>query len=151
MSITTKVASSNPAQARCTRCCIMWSSLHRSVVFSRYLPPRYNWNIVESDIKHQKIKKIVQIIILPRNASISIWIFFLPSCECQYLVCPRRLSFPFGLFRYTCDMEADLKKNFCANKLFGLFKLYLWWKKTPKCTSYRRKYPIVPLMEENTQ
>jgi hypothetical protein len=62
----TNVVSSNPAQARCTRYNIMWSSLSvtcsRSVVFSGYSyfphqynwPPWYNWNIVESGVQHHK-------------------------------------------------------------------------------------------------
>jgi hypothetical protein len=43
VSITTKVLSSTPAQARCTRYNIMYN-----------WPPRYNWNIVESGVKHHK-------------------------------------------------------------------------------------------------
>ena len=42
--------------ARCTRYNIIWQSLSvtcgRSVVFSSFLQQRYNWNIVESDVKH---------------------------------------------------------------------------------------------------
>ena len=53
-----------PLMARCTRYNFVWSSLlvtcDRSVVFSGYSgflhqknwPPRYNWNIVESGVKH---------------------------------------------------------------------------------------------------
>ena len=60
MNTTTNVVSLKTAQARCTRCNIMWSSLSvtcdRSVVFSEFSsffhqqnwPPRYNWNIVEN-------------------------------------------------------------------------------------------------------
>ena len=66
MPITTNVASSNCAQARYTRYNIIWLSLSmtccRLVVFSGYSgflhqknwPPRYNWNIVERDVKHHK-------------------------------------------------------------------------------------------------
>jgi hypothetical protein len=53
-----------PLMVRCTKYNIIWSSLSmtcgRSVLFSGYYgffyqlnwPPRYNWNIVESGIKH---------------------------------------------------------------------------------------------------
>ena len=56
----------NTFMARCTRSSIMWSSLSvtcdRSIVFSgyfgflhqQYWPPRYDWNIVESGVKHLK-------------------------------------------------------------------------------------------------
>ena len=54
VSITINVVSLNPVQASSTRYNIMWSSSSvtcgRSVVF---WPPRYNWNIVESGVKHQ--------------------------------------------------------------------------------------------------
>jgi hypothetical protein len=55
-----------PFMARCTRYNIMWQSLSviygRLVVFSGHSgflhqwnwPQRYNWNIVESDVKHHK-------------------------------------------------------------------------------------------------
>jgi hypothetical protein len=61
---TTNVVSSNPTQPRCIRYNIIWYGLsvicERSVVFSGYCgflhqynwPPRYNWNIVESGVKH---------------------------------------------------------------------------------------------------
>ena len=79
------VVNSNPAQARCTDTTfIMWSSLSvtcgRSVVFSGYSvflhqlnwPTGYNWNIVESDVKHnnphnpypQNVSRQIQIIII---------------------------------------------------------------------------------------
>ena len=60
----TEVVRSNPVQARCTRYNIMWYSLSvtcdMSVVFSRdsgFLhqlnwSTRYNWNIIESGVKH---------------------------------------------------------------------------------------------------
>ena len=49
-----------PFMARCTPYNIMWLSLsgtcNRSVVFSGYsgFLPRYNWNIVESSVKHHQ-------------------------------------------------------------------------------------------------
>ena len=64
MPITTHVVSSNPAHARFTQYNIMWKSLSmicgRSEVFlgtigflhQKNWPPRYNWNIIESDVKH---------------------------------------------------------------------------------------------------
>ena len=64
--ISTKVVSSNLAEARCTRYNNMLWSLSvicdRSVVFSGYSgflhqlnwPPRYNWHIAESGVKHHK-------------------------------------------------------------------------------------------------
>ena len=64
--ITTIVVSLNPAQARCTRYNILWWSFpttcDRSVVFQSTLvsstnktQPRYNWNIVESGVKHHTL------------------------------------------------------------------------------------------------
>ena len=64
--ITPKVVSSNPFMARCTHTTlsdnIVSVTCDRSVVFSWYSgfpdqynwPPRYNWNSVESSVKHNK-------------------------------------------------------------------------------------------------
>ena len=63
--ITTKVVSSNPAQARRIRYNIMWyrfsTTSARSVIYpgfftNKTLPPPHNWNIVESGVKHHNLK-----------------------------------------------------------------------------------------------
>ena len=77
-----------PFMAMCTRYNIMWLSLSvscdRSVMFSRYSgclheynwPPRYNWNNVESGIKHHK----------PTNrhtkSYVIIYIYLIKVCQC---------------------------------------------------------------------
>ena len=103
-----------PLMARCTQYNIMWLSLSvtcgRSVVFSRYSHflhqsnwlPWYNWNIVESGIKHHnnivikcKNQRENQLETFPKILIISIIIYIISVClwyireiESWYLIFP---------------------------------------------------------------
>ena len=106
--ITTNVVSSNPVQARCNRY-IMWWSLSvtsgRSVVFSGFSPstkknwpPWYNWNIVESGVKHHK----------PTNQT---YIMFVNSIKISYIFITTHITSYIIIMQFNCTVNAFFYNN----------------------------------------
>jgi hypothetical protein len=122
--ITTKVVNLNQVHARCTQYNIMWWSLSvtydKSVVFSEY-SPWYNWNIVESGVKHPNPKFKVRLCEID-------WCMFntgranYAHCNTQFWLLTSKVIRPKKIkcvFTVTCQKNLGSGLNF-------FFNFFLW-------------------------
>jgi hypothetical protein len=96
----------------------------RSVVFSRYSgflhqkywPPRYNWNINESDIKHHKANLNQTFkIIWPSNLWIRVYLMVIPEMHNAHLIIYIVSTFLLALFKLFNQRYNKIYQQFLSN------------------------------------